>query len=263
MENLNLFNYNGFPVSFRSKDTEVMLNATQMASAFRKRPGKWLELPSTEQFLLRLEAIRKTDRLKLIQTINGVGTWMHEDVALEFARWLSPSFAIWCNDRIKELLKFKATAIHPEDLLNPDFIINLATELKREREEKERFAQTAMLQEKELIKAAPMVHYYNNVLQSESLISTNVIAKDMGMSAVTLNRILHGQKIIYKSGRTWVLYHEYQNKGYTRSKTHTFTDNEGNLKTAVTTYWTERGRAFIQYMVGNGFKKSDEKAHSA
>lgn len=29
---------------------------------------------------------------------------MHEDVALEFARWLSPAFAIWCNDRIKELL---------------------------------------------------------------------------------------------------------------------------------------------------------------
>lgn len=32
------------------------------------------------------------------------GTWFHEDVALEFARWLSPHFAIWCNDRIKELL---------------------------------------------------------------------------------------------------------------------------------------------------------------
>lgn len=30
---------------------------------------------------------------------------MHEDVALEFARWLSPQFAIWCNDRIKELFK--------------------------------------------------------------------------------------------------------------------------------------------------------------
>lgn len=27
----------------------------------------------------------------------GGGTWMHEDVALEFARWLSLAFAIWCN----------------------------------------------------------------------------------------------------------------------------------------------------------------------
>ncbi|MDQ1087190.1 hypothetical protein QE390_001736 [Siphonobacter sp. SORGH_AS 1065] len=40
----------------------------------------------------------------LIKTINGgsnPGTWMHEDVALEFARWLSPAFAIWCNDQKK------------------------------------------------------------------------------------------------------------------------------------------------------------------
>ena len=39
------------------------------------------------------------------------GTWMHEDVALEFARWLSPAFAIWCNDRIKELLKNGSTEL--------------------------------------------------------------------------------------------------------------------------------------------------------
>lgn len=31
---------------------------------------------------------------------------MHEDVALEFARWLDPIFAIWCNDRIKELIPY-------------------------------------------------------------------------------------------------------------------------------------------------------------
>lgn len=36
---------------------------------------------------------------------------MHEDVALEFARWLSPAFAIWCNDRIKELLKNGSTEL--------------------------------------------------------------------------------------------------------------------------------------------------------
>jgi len=57
------------------------------------------------------------------------GTWLHEDVALEYARWLSPAFAIWCNQRIKELLKYGFTAT-PEKLeemiLNPDFIIKLA-----------------------------------------------------------------------------------------------------------------------------------------
>ncbi len=67
-----------------------MVNATQMTRPFGKRPGKWLELPSTKEFLSVLTAIRFSDS-DIIQTrcggINGGGgTWMHEDVALEFAR---------------------------------------------------------------------------------------------------------------------------------------------------------------------------------
>ena len=85
-----------------------MVNATEMAKPFGKRPVKWLELPSTKEFLSIMGEVRKSD-IEFIKTVkggsNGGGcTWMHEDVALEFARWLSPAFAIWCNDRIKELL---------------------------------------------------------------------------------------------------------------------------------------------------------------
>ncbi len=57
-------------------------------------------LPSTEPFITELKAVRKSHRSVLIQTENGVGTWMHEDAALEFARWHSPAFAIWCNDSV-------------------------------------------------------------------------------------------------------------------------------------------------------------------
>jgi hypothetical protein len=48
------------------------------------------------------------DLVKVTKGGNNPGTWMHEDVALEFARWLSPLFAIWCNDRIKELLRISS-----------------------------------------------------------------------------------------------------------------------------------------------------------
>lgn len=90
-----------------------MVNATQMAKPFVKRPAKWLELPSTKEFLAKLIAIRKSDTDMVVTESGGAsggkkgggGTWMHEDVSIEFARWLSPEFAIWCNDRIKELFK--------------------------------------------------------------------------------------------------------------------------------------------------------------
>lgn len=91
MEN-KVFNYNGTDITFISDESGVMVNATEMAKPFNKRPAKWLELPSTTQFIDSLIAVRKSDRSKLIQQINGIGTWFHEDVALEFARWLSPRF---------------------------------------------------------------------------------------------------------------------------------------------------------------------------
>ena len=95
-----------------------MINATEMAKPFGKRPVKWLELPSTKEFLSTMSEVRKSD-IEFIKTVkggsNGGGcTWMHEDVALEFARWLSPAFAIWCNDRIKELLTTGSTATNNE-----------------------------------------------------------------------------------------------------------------------------------------------------
>lgn len=139
-----VYDYKGSKISF-ANGKNVMVNATEMAKTFGKRPAKWLELPSTKEFLAALTDVRKSD-FALIQTdkggiSGGGGTWMHEDVALEFARWLSPAFAIWCNDRIKELLKYGMTATQPtldEMVNNPDLVIRMATQLKQEREEKAR-----------------------------------------------------------------------------------------------------------------------------
>lgn len=101
------YSYEGTPISFSNHDG-VMVNATQMAKPFGKLAKDFLKLQSTKEFLQVLSEGRKILSTELVQVKYGgtnQGTWMHEDVALEFARWLSPKFAIWCNDRIKELLR--------------------------------------------------------------------------------------------------------------------------------------------------------------
>lgn len=108
MINYQDFDYNGSKITF-SIDKDVYVNATKMAKPFGKRPVDWMNLPSTNEFLQVLSNVRKSDISKLVITkqgssVYGGGTWMHKDVAIEFARWLSPMFAIWCNDRILELL---------------------------------------------------------------------------------------------------------------------------------------------------------------
>lgn len=117
-----------------------MVNATEMAKPFGKEPKFWLMNQSTTDYLKELSKVRNLTLTDLVQVTKGgsnPGTWMHEDVAMEFARWLSPAFAIWCNDRIKELMRYGMTATQPtlEQIINnPDLIIRLAMELKNERE---------------------------------------------------------------------------------------------------------------------------------
>ena len=100
--------YNGSPVTFKLGDGTTTVNATQMAKPFGKLVADWQRQKSTQEFLKALSADMGIPISALIQTVKGgigeQGTWMHEDAALEFARWLSPKFAIWCNARIKELL---------------------------------------------------------------------------------------------------------------------------------------------------------------
>lgn len=116
MINYQDFDYEGKKITF-SIGKDVYVNATKMAKAFNKRPNDWLVLSSTKEFLQALSVTKFSCNTQLVITKRGncangsQGTWLHEDVALEFARWLSPMFAIWCNDRIKELLKNGFTQI--------------------------------------------------------------------------------------------------------------------------------------------------------
>jgi anti-repressor protein len=134
-------------------------------------------------------------------------------------------------------------------LENPDVLIQTLQKLKIERAEKEQLRVQNELQERELLKAVPKVEYFDQVLQSNSTYTTNQIAKELGMSAIQLNRQLHDLGIQYKQSDTWLLYAKYQNKGYTKTKTHTFTDNHGNQQTSMNTVWTETGRRFIHVLI--------------
>lgn len=97
------------------------------------------------------------------------------------------------------------------------------------------------LAENKIEEDKPKVIYYEEMLSSNSLMTTTVIAKDLGMSAVKLNLILHELGVQYKKGNVWVLYSKYDNKGYTRINFH-LCDNGSNVANMK---WTNRGRKLI------------------
>ena len=48
---------------------------------------KTITRKSRIDFIKKLEAIRKSDRSELLNTVNGVGTWMHEGVILDIPKF--------------------------------------------------------------------------------------------------------------------------------------------------------------------------------
>jgi phage antirepressor YoqD-like protein len=256
MSNLTkLFNYEGNEVTFRNHEGVVYVNATEMAKSFGKTAKDWLRTNQSEEFISSLSAVRQISLSEMVFVKKGgndQGTWMHEDVAIEFSRWLSPAFSIWCNDRIKELMTVGMTAT-PETLenmlTNPDLLIGLATQLKEERSQKEKVQKQLETVNLQLTKQQPTVDYVREVLSSESTHTIKQIASELGLTAQKLNIILAKHKVQYKVRETWILYAKYIGNGYTQSTTVTIETKSHGIQTKMNTVWTEKGRAFIHRLV--------------
>lgn len=109
-----VFDYQGSPVAFSLDAGQVWVNATQMAKPFGKQPADYTRSERTQELISAISSdmgIPVSPEFKenshLVKTVhgNGGGTWLHRDLALDFARWLSPTFAIWCDKKVQELLE--------------------------------------------------------------------------------------------------------------------------------------------------------------
>lgn len=125
-----------------------------------------------------------------------------------------------------------------QTIQNPDYIINLLTEFKKEKEQK-------MLLQQQVGELKPKADYYDQILKSKKLITVNAIAKDYGMSAQSLNKVLHDLKVQFKQSGQWLLYAKYHDKGYTHSEPHKYTKKDGTEDFNLHTKWTQKGRIFL------------------
>lgn len=96
-------------VSLLSKTDEMYFNATEMAKPFGKRPDDFWKQEQNREYLAALVTLSEGNEDDFIQTKRGgkyQGTWFHKDLALQFARWLSPMLAVrldqWTRERIKQ-----------------------------------------------------------------------------------------------------------------------------------------------------------------
>lgn len=148
-------------------------------------------------------------------------------------------FQDWVYEEVLPTIRKHGAYMTPEKieeaLLNPDTIINLAKQLKLEREGR-------LIAEQRVNELQPKATYYDRVLADKSLVTISIIAKDYGMSGRALNKKLHDLGVIYKQGNTWLLYAKYQLTGWTHSDTTIVKRKDGTEKAVLNTKWTQKGR---------------------
>ena len=101
----------------------------------------------------------------------------------------------------------------------------------------------------------PKASYYDIVINSPDLIPITIIAKDYGKSGTWLNRKLNEKGVQYRREKTWVLYHQYADKGYVGTKTYAYSGKAYGAEkhVAINTFWTQKGRLFIyELLKGEG-----------
>ena len=105
-------------------------------------------------------------------------------------------------------------------------------------------------QETEIDRLLPKALYADNVLDSISCYTTTQIAKEIGMTAQELNRLLCAGHVQYYQSGQYMLYADYAHLGLAKSRTHfdLFVGRD-TIHTRMYLVWAERGRKFIHLKV--------------
>lgn len=143
-----------------------------------------------------------------------------------------------------------------EVLSNPQKMIDILTELVNERKLREST-------QKELDVTKPKAEYYDKILDSKDLLNVTSIAKSLGLTAQSLNKILLKLGVIMgldKKKTAYGLTYRYCNGGYGNVKEVPILDKEGNfIFYSKMLVYTEKGKELIcKLLLEKGFIKTNE-----
>lgn len=148
---------------------------------------------------------------------------------------LAEKFQDWLASEVLPQIRKHGMYATDELLNNPDLLIEVATKLKEERT-------LRLVAEQKVAEMQPKVNYHDIILANKSVTPISFIAKNYGMSAMQMNKLLHDFGIQYRQGKAWLLYAKYQNEGYTHIEMVPVQGTD-NLKPIMK--WTQKGHLFL------------------
>lgn len=174
------------------------------------------------------------------------------DVILDSRKIEAKRFRKWVTSEVLPSIRKNGAYLTEKTIeraLNePDFLIELATNLKKEKQAR-KFAEERNETQKNIIEGQEKaIHvlevrqsFVDYIMSTPSCVCITQIAKEYGLSTVKLNKFLHEKKIQYCVNGQWLLYADYQDKGYIKS-VHVRLENNTSREHSQ---WTQKGRLFL------------------
>jgi hypothetical protein len=124
------FLFNNQPIEFENWGA-LLINATQMAKPFGKTPEDWLKLPKTKKLINETREFVDSENFLAMPVVTTLTLWhekdvktesilMHEELAFEFAKWLSPELTDWCRKKSQELCRPYLPEFHTKSIYNSE-----------------------------------------------------------------------------------------------------------------------------------------------
>ncbi|HCU8856459.1 TPA: phage antirepressor KilAC domain-containing protein [Staphylococcus aureus] len=247
MQELQTFNFEELPVRkievegepfFLGKDVAEILGYARADNAIRNH------VDSEDRLMHQISASGQNRNMIIINE-SGLYSLIFDaskqsknenirETARKFKRWVTSDVlpairkhGIYATDNVIE-----------QTLKDPDYIITVLTEYKKEKEQN-------LLLQQEIGELKPKADYVDEILKSTGTLATTQISADYGISAQKLNKLLHEARLQRKVNKQWVLYSEHMGKSYTDSDTITIVRSDGREDTVLQTRWTQKGRLKI------------------
>ena len=154
-------------------------------------------------------------------------------------------FKRWVTSEVLPQIRKHGMYATEELLDNPDLLIQVATQLKEERNKRIELEQEKVLLESTISEYEPKINYLDIILDSEDTVTVTQIAQDYGMTPNQLNKILNRLKVQYKVNKQWILTKKYKGQGYVKSSTFEVPKSDGGTKVVMDTRWTQKGRIML------------------
>lgn len=112
--------FNGVEIHDRSEKLSLTDMWRAAGSDHAREPAKWLASADAARFIEAVAVILGNSEDEMVKTVRGgrtPGTWAHWQIALAYAKYLSPEFHMQCNVVIRERMEGKPSGGLPPEVL--------------------------------------------------------------------------------------------------------------------------------------------------